>query len=462
MFSSVVANELCDKGTLVAAFFVIVWQWRGTLLLATVDVVSLLRRSCAVLMRSRQLALIGAALAVAVLSLIQCFSVRTWIAFPFAVLGISLLVASTILLPPSIMILGVSRAAETQWFVRSLAWQIAPLRIVHFLIPSGLVAADPLFFLSNARVEAPYRWQDSIHTVGSFIPFILIDSHAPTDSLEEEAVAAIEPQLIEKSVFIGTEDSPVLKSIAAKLDIELPALRLASSAQATRWMTKLRWEAFRNDSVRRGTPADRILVSTRRKVNRKTRTICEELRKRLTESPALTAEDICVHVQKCNICQLGPLPRSVTSIQTDQKVDPAKIPSTVMLGIDRFIDWEIFRKLATDPSTDLIVLSGDSPGARHPSWCVDVVKLFALDPQLGLVIEKDAIQPVDPNPVVAVRRALIEAWEPPALLLHLSEVARALAPRVEASGYKVRYEPLVEMPRGEMSRIEHEHFQGRR
>jgi len=337
---------------------------------------------------------------------------------------------------------------ETRWFVRSIAWRIAPLRLIHFLVPMGPAGADPLFFLSNARATGTFRWQDSMELAGSIASFVLVDTQVPTDEIEEEAMAVIEPQLIEKSVFVGPEDGPVLERIAARLGIPLPALRVASAQQAARWMSELRWESLHKDRVQRGSAAERILIATRKKVQRRTTDICGGLRQRLAESPMLTAEDVLNHIRKCSLCRLDPRQATMTNLYSEQKIDPSEFPATVTLGLESFMDWGLFREIATDSETDLIIIVANSPGARHPRWCLDVAKLFALDLQLGLVIEKDAIEPITYDPVVAVRRKLVENWEPQPHLFHLADVARALAPYVTAAGYKVRYESLIELPRG--------------
>ena|SRR5579862_5805190 len=130
MSLSAVVLELCDKGALVVALCSIAWHWHGTVRLSTVAPAPLLRRSWTLLARSRRLPVAIMALFVSSLILVECLSNRRWIALPFALLGVALLTTSTLLLPPTVMVLGVSRAVETRQLVNDIAKRIAPLRLV--------------------------------------------------------------------------------------------------------------------------------------------------------------------------------------------------------------------------------------------------------------------------------------------------------------------------------------------
>jgi len=321
--------------------------------------------------------------------------------------------------------------------------------LVHFLAPRG--AWRSLFFLSNfclanARTRTRYRWQDSVQIAASFVPFILVDARVTTDSVEEESLEVIEPELIEKAVFIGAEDSPVLTRIATRLRVSVPALRIASAEQVNRWITDLPKETIRKRTFRRGNVAERILIGARRKLDQRQGTICEEIRQKLTEWPVDT-EELIDHFQRCSICRASEAPSTITNLHTGQEVNPAAVPLTTVVHFDGFVDSTLLRKITNDPETGLIVFLANSPAGRHTSWFVDVVKLFALDSQLGLVVEKDTIQPITYDPAIVVRRNIVEGWEPSGLS-HLAEISQILALRAIETGYKVRYEPLIELPRG--------------
>jgi hypothetical protein len=441
-------HEVFDKGALVGALLVAAVQWIATLRVSAIGVRTLIVSSFRLVLRSYQPLILVLAIGISAIDLLSCLGIRHDIAFPFAILGACILIVSTVLVPPTILCLGVSSDPETLELVRSIARAVFPLRVVHFLSPAGPMATRVLLLLSGARTREEESWEASVKLAASLVPIVLVDARVHTTPVEIEALEAIEPELIDQTVFVAAAKiSPVFNTIAARLQIDLPALRIAMPGQVCRWMKELRNDALRRNRLQRGTVAERILVGTRHKISQTKSVMCNPLKQQMRALPGLTADQLLEHMRTCPACRIDNTPGSVTSLHVDDTIDSSLIPETAMIAFEGHLDWEMIRKVAADLALDLIVLSGNGPGSNHPSWSVDIVKLFARDLKLGLLIEKDETQPVLTGPLVAVRRVLISNWTPERLpLINLAELGRAIVPYVAAQGYKVRYERLIELP----------------
>src|SRR5262249_43019557 len=144
------------------AFIAIAWQWTGTIHLSNCALKASLRTTWTLFRRSSLIFAIPLPAAGGLISALECCLHRGWIAYPYALLGASLFIISTCLVPPTVVVFGVSQGRATQVLARRLATRLAPLRVAHFLRASGAVALGPVFRLSCLRARKPYSWRDSV------------------------------------------------------------------------------------------------------------------------------------------------------------------------------------------------------------------------------------------------------------------------------------------------------------
>jgi hypothetical protein len=321
---------------------------------------------------------------------------------------------------------------------------VAPLRVVHFFRWGVRATFDPLYFVSNQRARSGYDWKQNVQEASALVPIILLDARTRTELVGDEAIWSLAPELVERTLYLAKETSPVIEQVASKLGIELPATHVVDPEIALGWVRPLRVQSITRRAITRGTVRERLLIGTRRKASSPDNWMCAELRRRLTQETSISAEEVNEHIDGCPDCRLESRSYARTSLATHAAIDPQTIPFTSVTCITGPIHWDRLRSIAADEKVNVIVLVGDSPGGRQPYWMVDIIKLFALDPQLGLVVERDPTWPILLNPLIAVRSELIRNWNPGCLLL--SDLARALAQRVGQSPYKVRYERVIEIP----------------
>jgi hypothetical protein len=360
-------------------------------------------------------------------------------------LAVSLLVLSAVTVPPCIVVLGLS-GEPAQLLARQLAWRIAPLRPVHLLSYSARAAFDPLFTFARIRTRRGWPWEESVRLAGRLAACLVVDTRHPTPLVEQEALDALEPELIGKAVFVGNPDSPVLARLALQIGTTLPALRTASEDQFLRWMKPLRWELAQMGRIRRGSVFERMLIGTRRKPSVvRPGGPCDVLLAEM-HSRGMTGDELVRHVEPCDICHPDRTPYLQTDLHNPAPVGP-NFPHFAMIGIKPpfWIDWETVEQALSDPRTEVFVLMGNSPAARHRTWVIDVVRLFAGDPSLGLVVEDD-IRPISRDPVIIVRRELLLRWKP-GVDTAMSVVARELARTSISASWKSRLLPLSEQPR---------------
>lgn len=372
-------------------------------------------------------------------------------------IGLSALLLSTLVLPPAILVLGASDGPAPK-LVSEVSRGMLPLRITHLLrLGSG---GDLIVCLSGVRNHGWASWRDSVHAAARVAKTIVIDTRAVSQAVLEETADALAPEFVAKAVFVVYDDeaSPVLKRLAHRLNTSLPHLRTATAEQLVHWVTRLPWKLLLGRARRYESPMERFIIGTRRKWADPTvddrssgePVLCDELLHRM-RGRGLSAKQFGQHIEQCGVCRVQRRNPSRAAPLRPGASDPAPMPMTAFVVVSAALDHKRLRELAELQDIEVIVLGKNSPAFKDPTWCIDAARLFAVDPELALVVEEDTISPICMDPCILVRPRLLRACLDSPFVITLAELARELAARATDAGAGVRLERLVEPLPGQVS-----------